>query len=397
MTDLFGRSRTRAELSALTGDLSAFGGVRLLSFGDGAERGQRMLEFRTGSGLRFTVMVDRGMDIAEVEHKGRAIGWQGPTGYPAGAAIQPEAEDGLGIMRGFSGFLVTCGLDHILGDATVDAASYDYPRRDRVHHGLHGRVSLLPARLTGYGERWDGDTCTLWAEGEIRQAANFAEHLRLVRRIEAELGGDEIRITDRVTNAGFAVTPHMFFYHVNLGHPLLDDGARLVAPVDQVIWASHSDRYNAQGVGYDVACAPRAPFTEQVWEHDMAAAADGAVPVALINDRLGLGLQVETRKDELPCCYQWQNFRSGAYALGIEPSTHHVTGNAAARERGEMIWLDPLEERSYSARFTILDGAEAIVGATDRIAAIAAQPATPFPQPTGTFPQLTGKGRRGAA
>ena len=39
-----------------------------------------MLEFRTGSGLRFTVLVDRAMDIAECEHNGRAIGWHSPTG-----------------------------------------------------------------------------------------------------------------------------------------------------------------------------------------------------------------------------------------------------------------------------------------------------------------------------
>ncbi|SMY10163.1 hypothetical protein LOM8899_04338 [Flavimaricola marinus] len=397
MTTLYGKTRTRRDISTLTGDLAAFGGVRLMTYGDGIERGQRVLEFRTGSGLRFTVMVDRAMDIAEVDHNGRAIGWQGPSGYPPGGTIQPETEDGLGLMRGFSGFLVTCGLDHILGDEVVDAESYDYPRRDKVRHGLHGRISLQPTRLTGYGERWDGDRCTLWAEGEIRQAANFAENLRLFRRIEVDLGDDAIRVSDRIVNAGFAVTPHMFFYHVNIGHPVLEEGARYLAPITDAIWASHADRYEAQNVGYAVASAPSLTFTEQVWEHEMRSGSDGLVPVALVNDRIGLGIEVVTRKEELPCAYQWQNFRAGAYALGIEPSTHHVTGNGAARDRGEMIWLDPLEERTYHATFRILDGAEAISAAEERISSIAVQPAEPYPVPTGRFPKLTGAGRRSTA
>ena len=79
MTQLYGQSLTRADLAARTGSPAAFGGVRLVTLADGLERGVRMLEFRTGTGLRFTVMVDRAMDIAEVDHNGRAIGWHSPT------------------------------------------------------------------------------------------------------------------------------------------------------------------------------------------------------------------------------------------------------------------------------------------------------------------------------
>jgi hypothetical protein len=43
-----------------------------MTLGDGVERDVRMLEFRTGSGLRFTVSVDRAFDIADCEFKGQA-------------------------------------------------------------------------------------------------------------------------------------------------------------------------------------------------------------------------------------------------------------------------------------------------------------------------------------
>jgi hypothetical protein len=118
------------------------------------------------------------------------------------------------------------------------------------------------------------------------------------------------------------------------------------------------------------------------------------VPVALLNDRLGLGLEVATRKDQLPCSYQWQNFQAGSYAMGIEPSTHHVLGDNAARERGEMIWLGPLDERRYDARFRILEGSGALAAAEARIRAIAQPPDDDFPPPSGRFAQLSGRSGR---
>jgi hypothetical protein len=392
MADLFGKSLTRQQIAA-HGSLSQFGGVRLMTLGDGAERGVRVLEFRTGSGLRFTVLVDRAMDIAEVDHKGRALGWQSPTGFRNPALHDYESEGGFSFARSFSGFLVTCGLDHILGPETVPADNYNYPNRPTITHSLHGRIGTIPARLTGYGERWECDRCILWAEGVVTQAAVFGETLQLIRRIETDLGGDEIRLTDRVVNAGFLPTPHMFFYHINLGHPVLDDGARFLAPLADVVWAAHAGpRYRAQGVGYDRVPAPQTNFAEQVWQHEAVADAAGAVPVAVVNDRIALGVEVVTRKDQLPCLYQWQHFQEGAYAMGIEPSTHHVLGNLAARERGEMIWLTAGAERRYDTTFRILDGAAAIAGAEARIRAIARQPETPFPEPSGQFLPLQGRG-----
>jgi hypothetical protein len=388
MPDLYGRPITPGDLRQRTGSLAQFGGVRLVTCADGAERGIRMLEFRTGSGLCFSVLVDRALDIGDLSHKGRAIGWHSPTGFRHPGLHEPEGEDGLGWVRSFSGFLATCGLDHVLGPEEVDAASYNYPRRATVRHGLHGRVGGIPARLTGYGETWEGGRCLLWAEGVVTQAAVFGEVLELHRRIEAELGGNEIRLSDRVVNAGFAETPHMMLYHVNIGYPVVDEGARYMAPVREVAWASHAPDLAAQGTGYRTCPAPILGFREQVWEHVMAADAAGLVPVALVNDRLGLGILVESRQDQLPCALQWQNFRAGHYVMGIEPVTHHVHGNRFARARGEMIWLRHGQSRRYDLRLAVLDGAADIAAAGARIAAIARQPAEDFPQPTGQFARL---------
>jgi hypothetical protein len=132
----------------------------------------------------------------------------------------------------------------------------------------------------------------------VRQAAIFGEHLRLRRRIEADLGGNDIRLIDTVTNHGFDPTPHMLLYHINLGWPLVDEGARLVAPIAQTRWFTDSVR--DQGVSYQHFPPPQREFVEQVYAHDLVAGDDGRVCAAVVNERLGLAVQVEWSAREFP-------------------------------------------------------------------------------------------------
>jgi hypothetical protein len=396
MVMLYGRGMSRRDLARYAGALSQFAGVRLMTLGDGVERGVRMLEFRTGSGFRFSVLVDRGMDIGDCDHRGRAIGWHSPTGFRHPGLNEAEAEKGLGWLRSFSGLLVTCGLDHYGFNHEESGAHYHYVHRPMVRHTIHGRVGGVPARLGGYGERWDGDECTLWCEGVVQQATMFGEDLHLIRRIEAPVGGNVITISDRVVNHGFYRTPHMILYHVNIGHPVLAEGARYVAPVAETVFASHAgETFRRQGVGYRRLPGPLPSFHEQVWQHDMSPDAEGWVRAGVINDTIGLGFLVESRKSELPCHYEWQDFQEGQYAIGVEPATNHILGHGAARERGELVWLEHAEARTYTTRLRVLDGASEIGAAEAAIRAAAVQAENDFPEPTGRFADLSGFGREG--
>ena len=91
----------------------------------------------------------------------------------------------------------------------------------------------------------------------------------------------------------------------------------------------------------------------------------------------------------------WANrgrtFRAGPYALGIEPSTHHAPGDLAARERGEMIWLERgMSRATITWSLRVLDGAQEIAEAESEIRRAAAQPQEDYPQPTGDFMPLGG-------
>jgi hypothetical protein len=389
---LYGDQLTRREVAERAGLFSQFAGVRLMELADGVERGIRLLEFRTGAGLRFAVLVDRAFDIADCEYNGAAIGWHSPTGFRHPGLHEYEGEGGLAWLRSFSGLLVTCGLDHTLFMHSQPAGHYFYGPRKSVESSLHGRVSTIPGKLTGYGEEWTGDECILYGEGIVQQSTVFGEDLHLFRRIEAKVGSREIVLKDRVVNHGFYRTPHMYCYHINVGYPVLSTGSRYLAPIDHVIWAAHEENYEKQGVGYQLLSGPQHNFHEQVWEHWMRADEDGKVPVALVNREFrwgeGIGFLVEVNKREFPCQFQWQNLQQGQYAMGIEPSTNHVLGKPFAEKRGESIWLEHGEERKYTTRFVVLSGPEEIEQVEKRIASIQKQPVEDFPRPTGNWESI---------
>lgn len=365
MPRLWGKDYSRNELLQRVGRLEQVAGVRLVERGDGTERGVRVLEFRTGTGFSFDVLVDRAMDIGRCEQQGRALGWQSPTGFSGPWFYENEE---LGWLRGFGGGLVTtCGLEHALFMADDTATHYNYPPKASERFGLHGRVSYLPATIRGYGAEWEGDECTLWAEGDVLQAAVFGENFLLRRRVEARVGEDRLSIHDTVTNNGWNPTPHMYLYHVNVGFPALDDGAELFVPA-----SNPQPRGEHDVTGYRAFHGPTPGYQEQVTEHEISAEPDGSVPVAIANRAAAFGAYEVFNRKQLPFHFIWRMLGQGTYVVGIEPSTNRTSGRLPARESGELIILQPGETRTYDLELGALVGNDAIDQFAARVAAIGA-------------------------
>jgi hypothetical protein len=350
---LWGRRWTRAELLARLGRLEQVAGIRLVEGGDGPERGVRILRCWSGAGFEFEILVDRGFDIGGAWINGQPLAWLSPVGVVGPWYSEPA---GLGWFRGFPGGLVsTCGLDHTLLGGPDDASVFNYPHRATETYGLHGRYTGLPARLAGYGTAWDGDDCVLWAEGEVLQAAVFGEQLLLRRRIEADLGGVSLRISDTVTNIGPTRCPHMLLYHCNIGFPVVDDGSELVYPAGPGTCVSA-----ACSPGYQRLTGPGGDFEEECYEHDMRAGPDGLVGAAVVNQTAGLGVFQRYDPATLPRHITWRQLGDVAYVVAMEPSTNRDAGRFDARDRGELIHLAPGETRRYRMEIGGLVGADAI-------------------------------------
>ena len=364
MPELFGTGYTRDSLLRRVGRLEQVAGVRLVTIGDGQARGVRVLEFRTGTGFAFDVLIDRCFDIGRCELAGQPLSWLSAAGVTGPWYYEPEE---WGWFRGWGGgMVVTCGLDHTLGPAEDTAEHFNQPHiRRTVRYGLHGRAGGLPARLAGYGERWDGDDCVLWAEGEVTQSAVFGEHLVLRRRIEARVGESRFTMHDEVENAGHTRTSHMLLYHCNAGFPVVDEGAELLAASRRT-----TTDYDAPVDGYQVLSAPVRDATEACFEHELVAEPAGTVPVAVVNRALGLGVYQVFRIGQLPHHTVWRMMGEGTYALAMEPSTNRDAGRLDARQRGELQWLAPGETRHYDLEIGALPGVAAIGRFADRVAAL---------------------------
>jgi hypothetical protein len=362
MPTLWGTAHSREELARRVGRLDQVAGVRLVTLGDGMERGVRILEFRTGSGFAFDVLVDRAFDIGHAELGGTPLSWTSPVGVVAPWFYEPGA---WGWFRAWGGGLVvTCGLDHTMSPGTDSALAFNQPHMfERIEYGLHGRVGGLPARLTGYGEAWDGDDCVLWAEGEVRQVAVFGEQLVLRRRIEAPVGGRRLTIHDRVENVGHSVTSHMLLYHCNAGFPVVDEGSELLLASD----ATRTDPWDSIET-YRTLTPPAPALQEACFYERNRAEPDGTVPAAIVNRRLGIGLYQLSNATQLPELMVWRMMGEGEYAVALEPGTNRALPREELRQRGEIADLRPGESRIYDLELGALVGAAEIDAFADRVA-----------------------------
>ena len=371
MPELFGTRYSREELLARVGRLEQVAGVRLVLLGDGLGRDVRLLEFRTGTGFSFDVVVDRCFDIGRCELGGRPLNWTSNAGIVAPWYYEAE---GMGWFRAWGGgMVVTVGLDHLgLGGEDTAEQFHQTHLGKTVPYGLHGRIGGLPARLVGYGERWEGDECVLWAEGEVLQSAVFAEHLLLRRRVEARVGESRFTIHDEVVNVGHADVSHLLLYHCNVGFPIIGEGAELLVPSAKTT----TDYTNVTAelmAGYRTLSNPMPDFTESCFEHELVAEPAGTVPVGIVNRGIGLGVYQVFDISQLPHHTVWRMMGEDTYAMALEPATNRDAGRFDARERGELITLRRGATRAYDLEIGALDGPEAIRGFEARVATIPGQ------------------------
>lgn len=298
----------------------------------------------TGSGLRFTVALDRGGDITDAVYNDCPLAFATPNGL---TPPSPGYQVGMEWLRGWAGGLVTtCGPTHIGG-----------PQPDEPYaQGLHGQFSNIPASvraITNPDPRCDQTKMSIAMR--IADTRMFAPCIEIDRVISCELDKRDITIEDTVTNRGNVTTPHHWLYHCNLGYPLLSPNSRLVLSgrVDQT-WGTLENTA-------DPNAAKR--ITEPLAEHAdtgegglvlSPASENGTATVGLVNEQRQVGLRMAFPTDALPRLAVWQHFGHGSYVCGVEPfagSLLHDTDTPSDQWR-----LEPGESRRYHLELGVLSG-----------------------------------------
>jgi hypothetical protein len=344
---IHGKEYTVQDLRRRVGNMDQIASIRTVQLDDGNERPTRAAIVHTGSGLEYTVLLDRCLDIASASFQGKAMGWRSTTGDVAPAYY--EAEGVRWLRSYFGGMVTTCGLMNV-GAPTEDSAVRGT--------GLHGRIGNTPARDISITQEWQGNAYVLSVSGTMRETAVFGENLTLRRTVSSKLGSRSFTIHDVVTNEGFKKTKYQLLYHCNIGWPAMDAGSELITPSRYV---APRDAEAEDGKKDWWKCDPPTHgYAEKCYFHDIAGDRNGNATVAIVNDGFatgdGFGVYITYNTKELPRFVQWKQLGEQDYVVGFEPCNCGVQGRRVDEELGLLHSLKPGESKSFTLEFGPVTG-----------------------------------------
>jgi galactose mutarotase-like enzyme len=337
---------SRAAVEAHSIDLHQFIDFRAVTLANG----MRAIDAYNASGLTFTVLPDRGLDVWLAAYNGRPLTW-----ISQGAPHAPDF--GASWLRQFNGgLLVTCGLRHV-GPPEQDERSGEL--RD-----LHGDYTRLRAGNLAVHGAWQDGRYVLELTGTVAESLFFGDQLRLTRTIRMTLGEPALEIHDVVANLSDTPAPLMLLHHFNFGYPLVQDGVQLHVPTQEVHPRDMAARAAFGTWERYSGAIPR--HLEEVHFHRVFAGPDGRSLAALAGEDFGLQIEWDTTNE--PFLTQWKNFRRGVYVCGVEPGNCVPEGQNRARRQGRLAHLEPGEQRTFTNKLTVLPDAEAVGAMRNRVA-----------------------------
>ncbi|MBN2641187.1 MAG: DUF4432 family protein [Victivallales bacterium] len=333
---------TDAQLRNYLCDMEQIAYARMSTLAEGDGRGNRIIEVNNGSGLSFTVVPDRGMDIVEASFRGVPLAFRAPSGHVNAGRFEPH---GFGWLRAWTGgLLTTCGLRHVGPPESDEDNPLD------VSRGLHGRISSHSAEAVGISREWHESRYEIRLTGTLREAMMFGENLRLKRSISTAPGDNAIYIEDTVTNLGSTSEYIQILYHCNLGYPFVAPGTELQAVAHELM--PRDDNASAGIADWHTMPEPRPGIKEQCFLHHIPPAADGWAEISAMNKAAGLKLTVSYDTATLPNLMQWKLAENGRYVMGLEPTNTTVSGRARDIASGVAPVLPPGETMTFRVRLT---------------------------------------------
>ena len=302
----------KQQLLKYAGSVSQLGGIRDFTFNDGKMKGVLAIEVNTGK-LKFTILPDRCMDIANAEFCGENLVWISKTGITAPTYYE---KDGKNWLHGFfGGLMTTCGLRNIGGP--VD------------EHGLHGRIANTPAEKVSVFADWVDDEYVMKISGEMRESCVFGDNLVLKRTITAKLFEDTITVEDTIINEGFEAQNIALCYHCNFGYPLVSETAKLINIPEE-------------------HCVMSAPIHGKEEECITVEYPDDVVRVGIENN--GIGAYITYNRSTLPDFVMWKMLGESEYVIGLEPRTARW-GGANIGKNNAYVKLEPFTEYKTIVKF----------------------------------------------
>lgn len=307
----------------------------------GKQEGSRLIVVKTKD-LKVTLIPTRGMGILRIESDDKTLGWQSPIHeivHPS--FMNLESRNGLGWLEGFNELLCRCGLEWS-GHPGTDTFVNNVGTKDSMMLTLHGKIANITASFVEI--MLDSDAVIV--HGRIEERVFHGPKLILDANVRIPFAGTKIQVEDTVTNRGSMPQEFQLLYHWNIGCPLLEEGAKIVAnPVTNIPF---NERAKEGLETFDTYEKPTPGFVEQVYKMTLKKQSDGKSAVLLHNasKEQGVSLTVDTK--ELPYFTLWKNTAAleDGYVTGLEPGTCFPHNRSIERSEGRLQKLRPNEERT---------------------------------------------------
>ncbi len=326
----------------------------------GVREGVDLVEIDNGK-FRFAVVPTRGMGLWKAWLGDTEIGWQSPVKGPVHPNFVPLMDpSGLGWLEGFDELMCRCGL--------ASNGAPDFGPDGVCRYPLHGRIANKPAHHVEVAT--DDATGETSVTGIVDDTRFLFHKLRLTATYKTTAGRSGLTIVDEVKNLSGDPAEVQLVYHVNFGPPILDPGAKIVAPVGAIV---PRDPRAAEGIAaWDSYPNQQPGFAEQVYFFELLAGDDGMTQVLLKNAHAAQGVSLRYNVEQLPCFTVWKNTPMAAdgYVTGLEPGTNFPNPRSFEGEQGRVVKLGPGETVKFQLELDVLADAAAVADAEKAIARI---------------------------
>lgn len=326
------------------------GGIDSYTIADGEGRGVRALCVDTGAGLRYRVLVDRGLDIDHAFFRETSLA------YLSHKSVTPPTrafDRGTDWLKAFPGGLLTsCGPLNMGGPSDHEGA----------HYAMHGSHSTTAATLESVIQpdpvRGQRDMTIV---GTMKHGALYGPALDFRRTYRSTLGRNSIRITDEFYNAYNVPCPHAWLLHINFGYPLLAPGSRFCYASNGLTQREGDTLSRSRFSSREPHVFPEPSNDHRAELHAFSylnpiAPPDGKVTVAIVNPSLKIGVAIRYDAQQFPQCGNWQHFGRGEYVAALEPMNGSVEGRAVDVAKGIADTIQPGGTRRYDYEIEVVTG-----------------------------------------
>jgi len=180
-------------------------------------------------------------------------------------------------------------------------------------------------------------------------------------------GSESFTIHDVLTNKADYPRDYQIIYHSNFGTPILEQGARFVAPVKEI---SPFNDYAKPGLkDWATYQGPTKDFDEMVFNVSPYADKDGKTLAALVNKAGDKGVSIAFDTRQLPVLSLWKNTdtEKQGYVTGIEPGTSYAYPVTVERKMGRVKQLQPGQSTTFELTYSLLSNADAVQKTEQRV------------------------------